>query len=758
MAQKGLAGADNEVLIVGQFRSPQGLFRHSATETFPMTMLLRKTVRRAFCAVCLLPVSVLVFPRPRNWCRALGRPRHFFQTVLAQSESLAARINGHSFLVRLTLGLPLRLARAAAGQTSLRLALRRRLQEQAVLRHLLPCFARIPRPGLVALLDGLTDPASSRHAQAVTKARTLVGPDQPARTVAGDVRVHFDGGPCFADTVTAVVAHWDPQGIVDPYVRHMCRQFKTLGWNVVLISGGPIRCEATPDWADVVLERTCAGYDFTSWKAALAQLPGLFFCRELVLCNDSVFGGLGSYARLHETMAALACDFWGITESHEIMPHLQSYYLVFRATALRHPAFAAFFDGVPLSNAREDAIRCETRLALCLALHGLQPAAFFPLAKTMDASVNPSCELWKAMLLAGAPVLKRELLYKNERRVDLSGWLEVARETGYPVEYSIAYCNRLGLDITAALHADTTDNVWPPCVQQCYRALPQHAEETAPPRPSGSRSPTIGAFIHIYYTELTNEIISCLRHLPASAHVYISTDTAEKKQLILHSVAESCLENKTICRVCPNIGWDIAPFLVGFADVLPGYDLILRLHAKRSLHLPAGTGDAWRQLLYAALAGSREQVGVVLDQFAGQEDLGLIAPPLLPQYATSLRAGNNFTAMRALLARYGVRLRPDTPLDFPMGSMFWCRPQVLAPWLRLGLRFDDFQPTDAAARDGDLAHALERLFFFGCALEGFSWTRIMPQAFLPARQTVFSARTCETALQRQQAMPETAVE
>ena len=291
------------------------------------------------------------------------------------------------------------------------------------------------------------------HAQAVATAWQHIGTLRSPQAIdPAAVRRHVVGCRDFTGTTTAVVAHWDPQGVVDAYVVYLCRQFKKLGWKVVLASGGPVRCEERPDWADAVISRICDGYDFTSWKAALATFPTLLACKELVLCNDSVFGGLGAYGAMHAKMAALPCDFWGITESHEVVPHLQSFYLVFRPAALRHPAFSDFFDRVPLCNARTEAIRCETTLSLWLALHGLRPAAFVPCVTAAWQRVNPSCERWAELLRLGAPVFKRELVLKNEREVSLVGWMDRVIATGYPLALLVAYCNRIGVDITPAIH------------------------------------------------------------------------------------------------------------------------------------------------------------------------------------------------------------------------------------------------------------------------------------------------------------------
>lgn len=147
----------------------------------------------------------------------------------------------------------------------------------------------------------------------------------------------------------ALLAHWDPENIVDPYVLHMAHHLKQLGKKVILCSAAPLTTlPQETDIFDAIVCRTCAGYDFTSWKAAFEAFPSLYDAKEVTLCSDRVFAPIGSYAPVYQTMASIPCDFWGMTFSHEIMPHMQSFHLVLRKRALQHPAFKNFIAAVAI--------------------------------------------------------------------------------------------------------------------------------------------------------------------------------------------------------------------------------------------------------------------------------------------------------------------------------------------------------------------------------------------------------------------------
>lgn len=280
----------------------------------------------------------------------------------------------------------------------------------------------------------------------------------------------------FAGREVVVLAHWDPQNVVDPYVACLARHFQSLGRAVVLASSdepvnlnlrgtesgdGEGKAPADPaenatgatcggafsgdhgsartacdvaDAFDAIVCRTCSGYDFTSWKAALLALPSLFEAGELTLCNDSVFAPVGSYAPVYGEMAGVSCDFWGLTSCFERIPHLSSYHLVFREKALRHPAFRAFMQAVPTDSSYEAACACEHRLGLWLELNGLTPGCFRPFP------VNAPIYLWASLPALGVPILKR-------RKVEHShcpGWRELLAEYGYPVELADNYFRRTG--------------------------------------------------------------------------------------------------------------------------------------------------------------------------------------------------------------------------------------------------------------------------------------------------------------------------
>ena len=68
----------------------------------------------------------------------------------------------------------------------------------------------------------------------------------------------------FSNEEVVLLAHWDPENIVDPYVLHMAHHLKQLGKKVILCSAAPLTTlPQETDIFDAIVCRTCAGYDFT---------------------------------------------------------------------------------------------------------------------------------------------------------------------------------------------------------------------------------------------------------------------------------------------------------------------------------------------------------------------------------------------------------------------------------------------------------------------------------------------------------------
>jgi O-antigen biosynthesis protein len=221
----------------------------------------------------------------------------------------------------------------------------------------------------------------------------------------------------------------------------------------------------------------------------------------------------------------------------------------------------------------------------------------------------------------------------------------------------------------------------------------------------GAAPGRIAVIVHCFYVDLVDEILDALTNIPFPFQLYLSTDTVEKRDVIVRTLKARGLADYDL-RVVPNRGLDIAPKYVAFRDVYGKCDYFLHLHTKQSGHLGKGSGKRWREHLLGSLLGSRE---IVLSIFALLRDprVGLVFPDPFDPTIPTLRWGKNYEVSLALAQRLQVKLEPECP-EYPSGSMFWAKASLVQPLLDLNLQFEDFT-TDNRAIDGQLAHALERM-------------------------------------------------
>lgn len=230
----------------------------------------------------------------------------------------------------------------------------------------------------------------------------------------------------------------------------------------------------------------------------------------------------------------------------------------------------------------------------------------------------------------------------------------------------------------------------------------------------------LGVVLHIFYPELASEIRDYLENAPGAVDLYISTDSPDKRDLILQAFS-GWTRGRVDIRVAPNRGRDIAPKLVAFRDVYDRHTFVLHLHSKKSPH--ESDLKLWRYFIFENLLGDQRIASDILAAMERNPEIGMIASDHYFPITNSVSWGNSLEVSRALAMRMGVQIDSNSPLDFPSGSMFWIRSAALKPLLDLNLSVDDFHPEERQI-DGTLAHAVERLYFYACEIAGLKWIKV----------------------------------
>lgn len=273
-----------------------------------------------------------------------------------------------------------------------------------------------------------------------------------------------------------VFVHWDGAGEVRDHVLHHVRGLAAAGLSVVFVTNAgrlrPESMEALKLVCAGVLVRRNVGYDFGAWREGFARLNLPRPNTTLVaMANDSVYGPLRSLSELFAAMDFDAADVWGCTESWQSRYHLQSYLMAFSPRVVASDAWRRFWEGVTPTWSKHWLIRLyEIGLTQTLMKAGFTCRAVWPYqALLLDIDValledrkegeegpnmadpinqvrrkhvlrlreavagrwplNPTSDLWRQLLMARYPFIKRELLRDNPSEVpDVVEWRQVAVE------------------------------------------------------------------------------------------------------------------------------------------------------------------------------------------------------------------------------------------------------------------------------------------------------------------------------------------
>lgn len=218
-----------------------------------------------------------------------------------------------------------------------------------------------------------------------------------------------------------------------PHVTRHIEQLLDVGMHVVLIANtdlpaGSFRVETKLlNRMDGVLVRENTGFDFGAWAHALSLCEGRERWTRLLLVNDSIVGPLSrpAFDRMIVRIRQSDADVIGLTESLAPHRHLQSYFLVFNASALQSAAFKGLFARMMNWPTKTQVIELyEARLTSLLEAQGLRCEALFPSLSGDPLSSDDTSVRWAELVEAGFPYLKTRVIAKHADDARIKSWLE----------------------------------------------------------------------------------------------------------------------------------------------------------------------------------------------------------------------------------------------------------------------------------------------------------------------------------------------
>jgi SAM-dependent methyltransferase len=194
--------------------------------------------------------------------------------------------------------------------------------------------------------------------------------------------------------------------------------------------------------AGIVVHKN-GGMDFAAWAGALRLLPDCWSASRLVFTNDSVFMLPDLITPFMGRLRMETADFVGLTDSHCITPHIQTYFFQFQGAALSNPNLQAFWAGVQVFTNKSDVINTyEVKLLQHVTDDwGLTSNAMFGLDKMLPHATAADCvhlnishSYWDHLVSQGMPFVKVELLRDNPLQLNILHWRSVLQAHGASVD------------------------------------------------------------------------------------------------------------------------------------------------------------------------------------------------------------------------------------------------------------------------------------------------------------------------------------
>jgi FMN phosphatase YigB (HAD superfamily) len=216
----------------------------------------------------------------------------------------------------------------------------------------------------------------------------------------------------------------------------------------------------------------------------------------------------------------------------------------------------------------------------------------------------------------------------------------------------------------------------------------------------------IAICLHIFYADFVGKFERCLTDFPCHVDVFVAVATDEIKQQVetLFTNIANVQQLKVI--VAPNRGRNFGPLLVEFGKDLLEYDLMCHVHSKKSLY-SGREQTQWFDYLNQFLFKDLHVVSCLLRLFDEKPELGIYYPTsfwMMPSWV------NHWTCNRPFAQGFVDDWELDTTenfINYPVGGMFWARPQALKQLLEKDFTYEDF-PEEPLPNDGSWLHALER--------------------------------------------------
>jgi len=232
----------------------------------------------------------------------------------------------------------------------------------------------------------------------------------------------------------------------------------------------------------------------------------------------------------------------------------------------------------------------------------------------------------------------------------------------------------------------------------------------------------IAVLVHIFYTDMWDEVEKYLQNLNNFDYdLYINLVEGFYDEEFIKKI-----EKKATIKVSPNKGVDVGGFLFQYYSLEKDYDLILKIHTKKSLglsnkpsdyvkvygyELAKTKGTEWFYRLMNGVLKSKEQVADIVNLLTDD------TPFAMAGLDCETYIGPNVSVVKHLSEIFNIPLEFNGDkvknMSFVGGTVFWVRNDILKKYLtKENIKILLKLLPEGYTNEPSYNHALERMFGF----------------------------------------------
>ena len=226
---------------------------------------------------------------------------------------------------------------------------------------------------------------------------------------------------------------------------------------------------------------------------------------------------------------------------------------------------------------------------------------------------------------------------------------------------------------------------------------------------------SIAIHLHLYSTEMIQEISSYLNNIPFLHDLYISMPESCDSKVTQAKFAGLLSKAKNVfVENVPSCGRDFVPLIIQFGNHLSQYEIIGHIHSKKAPHnskLADWRRDNILNLLMGTPGSSGGRIAQIIELLQGSASIVLAEGRNQLSYNCSSGPDNDDLAKNLLKRCTQLSINDLPEIEFFGESMFWARAECLKDFLELPIKYSDF-PTEPIPADDTLRHTIKRLLLF----------------------------------------------